>query len=305
MKSIIIQSLAILLFGGTLFTASASSDFYQSKKGVLINFQDDNLMEITMDPTRNDMSPFLIHSQNGINDASYFDTDTSISNNTFGYERFAGNTFFVQALNGLKLRHEPTFNSQVITVLDYGEVVTYLGDTPESTPFKVGYATGKWVHVDVNGLEGYVFDGFISRLPLPEVLPHTDYLTSVLEQYAHTNFNLITADTIERSSEMDERFHVKYKFDFEGGVRLHYDAYWQSELMKLEFPDIRIMDAYHLVNALLTVSDLKSIYGENLIFKINDEGQIYEISDRLRENIIIKSHLNNTVTIEFITYVGC
>ena len=232
-------------------------------------------------------------------------TDSTEVKNTFRYERDAGKTLIVHAMNGLKLRHEPSTKAQVITVLDYGETFIVLGDTPESTPFNVGYTTGKWIHVDVNGLEGYVYDGFASALPIPEILPHTEYLTSVLEQYARNSFNWIATDTITRSSEMDERFHVKYRFAFEDNIALQYNAYWHSESLKLELPNTRIMDAYHLVKSLLTVSDLKGIYGSNLIFKVNDDGEIYEISDRLKEDIIIKKVGEENVTIEFITYVGC
>ena len=305
MKSIIIQPVVILLFIGTMFSASASADYFQTEQIQLLGQFKSDLVDLSTDFTRNDMTPFFIAPMTKNNEIEYTPVDSTSEVRRFGYERHSGNAFIVQALNGLKLRLEPTFRSQVITILDYGEVVTYLGDTPESSPISVGYSIGKWVHVDVNGLEGYLFDGFISRLPIPEVLPHTEYLTSVLEQYAHGNFHLIQTDTIARSSEMDERFHVKYKYDFEDNIKLYYNAFWQSESIKLEIPNIRIMDAYHLVNALLTVSDLKSIYGEGLVFKINEEGQIYEISDRLKEDIIIKSNVNNTVTIEFITYVGC
>ena len=231
-------------------------------------------------------------------------SDTTQSESDYGFGRYEGTTLIVHALNGLKLRLEPTVHAQVITVLDYGEVMTYLGDTPAATSFNVGYTTGKWVHVDVNGIDGYVFDGFTSSLPIPEVLPHTSYLTSVLEQYAHGNFNLLQTDTIARSSEMDDRFHVKYRYTFDENVRLNYDAYWQSESIKLEIPNIRIMDAYHLVKALLTISDLKDTYGNGLIFKMNDQGAIYEISDRLKEDIIIKD-IGNSVSIEFKAYVGC
>ncbi len=231
-------------------------------------------------------------------------SDTLTDNNTFGYERHTGTTLIVHAINGLKLRLEPSFKAQTITVLDYGEALTLLGDTPEGEPFNIGYATGKWVHVDVNGIDGYVFDGFTSTLPIPEVIPHTTYLTTVLERYAHGNFKLLTTDTIARSSEMDERFHVKYKFTFEDNIRMNYNAYWQSESIRLDIPNIRIMDAYHLVKALLTVSDLKHLYGQELVFKINDYGHIYEISDRFKEDIIIRDR-GEFISIEFKTYVGC
>lgn len=222
----------------------------------------------------------------------------------FGYERHTGQTLIVHAIDGLKLRFEPSFHSPTITVLDYGEAITQLGETPESEHFSIGYTIGKWIHVDVNGLEGYVYDGFVSSLPIPEFIPDTDYLTTVLEEYVKSNFNLTATDTMARSSEMDERFHVKYRYTFEDNIRLHYDAFWELEKIKLEIPNIRIMDGYHLVKALLTVSGLKDIYGTDLIFKVNDLGNIYEISDRFREDIIIRDH-GEYISIEFKTYVGC
>lgn len=224
------------------------------------------------------------------------------SQHEFGYERFAGTTLFVHALDGLKLRQEPSLKAPVITILDYGEPITLLGSTPEDTPFNVGYTTGKWVHVDVNGIVGYVFDGFTSTLPIPEVLPNTDYLTTLLERYVHYNFDLVSADTIERSSEMDDRFHVKFNYLFEDNVRFKYDAYWQSESATLEVPGIRIMDAYHLVKELFTVAQIK--HDGELIFKVNDAGTIYEISDRYRSDIIIRDR-GEYVSIQFKTYAGC
>lgn len=229
-------------------------------------------------------------------------TTADTTDTTIGYERYAGNTLYVHALNGLKLRQEPSLKAPVITVLDYGEPITLLGSTPADAPFNIGYTVGKWVHVDVNGIDGYVFDGFASSLPIPDVMPHTEYLTTLLEQYVHHNFTVVSADTIERSNEMDDRFHVKFNYQFEDNVRFKYNAYWSNESAKLEIPNIRIMDAYHLVKELLTVGE--SGFTGELIFKVNDAGTIYEISDRYRSDIVIKDH-GDFVSIEFKTYAGC
>lgn len=214
-------------------------------------------------------------------------------------------TAYVHSLNGLKMRYEPSFRSHVYTVLDYGTTVIPLVQPGSDSEFKVGYTSGKWIKVLANGREGYVFDGFISGLPIPEVLPHTSLLTEVLEKYALTSFQQLSTDTVMATSELDDRFYAKYRYQFTDGINLTHHINWQSESVVLEIPKIRIMDAYLLVEELITVSDHKDTYGKDLIFKERFNGEIYEISDRLKEDIIIKKQNNGSVTIEFKSYAGC
>ena len=84
-----------------------------------------------------------------------------------------GDTLFVLAKSGLDLRTTPNSKGDVISTLPYGSKITVLEDTSYRqdvvTEFKSseGKLTfkGNWIKVSHAQQSGYIFDGYLSRLP--------------------------------------------------------------------------------------------------------------------------------------------
>ena len=216
---------------------------------------------------------------------------------------------YVYAMSGLKLRYQPSFHADVITVLEYGEEVTivkWLGE--QESRLSNDWSSGRWVEVEyLGGIKGYVYDGYLSDLPLPESDFSTEVLTSLLERYAVKNMGYRSTDTTNYHTELDENFHIRYTHHLSGNAFFKYDVFWDSERAELELPGTRIMDAYHLVRALLTASGNWNGLQDEIIFKADEDGHIYEVRTRYSSRIKIRKLINGNVRITFnhSQYLGC
>jgi hypothetical protein len=105
-----------------------------------------------------------------------------------------GDFYNVMATSGLKMRATPNgkklltipYNGQVEKIndgKDYGNLtVTELKD------FKI---KGKWIKVKYDGKEGFVFDGYLTKLPLPDkgiVYEQTEKYSGHIEYYIKRKF---------------------------------------------------------------------------------------------------------------------
>ncbi len=85
----------------------------------------------------------------------------------------ADETLYVWALNGLNMRKLPDAKSEKIATLPYGEKVTVQANigvivAHEVEEFKDFKVKGVCLLVKYGDKEGFVFDGYLSRLVAPE-----------------------------------------------------------------------------------------------------------------------------------------
>lgn len=78
-----------------------------------------------------------------------------------------GETAIVFALNGLKLRENPTAKSDSLTILPYGAKAKVVDITYET--FVIEHRLGRWVKVNYKDKTGYLFTGYLTNLPLPKI----------------------------------------------------------------------------------------------------------------------------------------
>lgn len=95
-----------------------------------------------------------------------------------------GDTLFVIARTGLNVRSDPSLRGKALSTIPYGhrliakeEKLPFLWFNTDSVQIFESYSwykaenaatapywiKGKWVKVEYNGMEGYVFDGFLSK----------------------------------------------------------------------------------------------------------------------------------------------
>ncbi len=84
-----------------------------------------------------------------------------------------GETLYVWALNGLNMRKLPDAKSEKIAALPYGEKVIAQSNiglivAHEVKEFKDFKVNGVWLLVKYGDKEGFVFDGYLSRLVAPK-----------------------------------------------------------------------------------------------------------------------------------------
>ena len=218
----------------------------------------------------------------------------------------------VFALSGLKLRLAPALNAEVITVIDFGESLTLIKtlDRDLYHPPSIEWTQGSWALVDYDGMTGYIYDGFISDLPFPTPrLTNEQFgLTPLLDEYISTNLDSVfKSDTVKYHIKQDRNYHIKVKHYLADGVRYDRHQYIDKEKGVLTLPDTRITDAYQFIRALLIGYDEGQKILKNVLFKKDENGNIYEISDRFRRHLIIKSYdgQNVSVIVQDFAELGC
>ncbi len=78
----------------------------------------------------------------------------------------ASNTYYVLAEKGLTMREEPNLDSKKLEVVNYGLAVQVIAEDAHAIS-PVGGLTGKMVKVIHGDNEGYMFDGYLSSIPVP------------------------------------------------------------------------------------------------------------------------------------------
>lgn len=191
----------------------------------------------------------------------------------------------VSANSGLSLRFEPGQQSDVISIIPFGETVEILERCENDLVETIEWTSGSWVYVEYNNRRGYVFDGFLTTLPLPEyafekVIDNMD-LINPLTSWAEHRFNELTpVDTIVKK---DMTKIIKVLSD--GIILKEYedDFVFRTEI---EIDGVRIMDGYQLLLNMMNNEERKEFKNHSIFITDN--------TDNLSQ---IKINLDSTVNI--------
>ncbi|NVK26445.1 MAG: hypothetical protein HWE14_00305 [Flavobacteriia bacterium] len=89
-------------------------------------------------------------------------------------------TYIIAAESGMKMRSEPKAGTPVVTYVMHDSVVTACEETFGAATFEE--IDGHWRRVNYKGNEGYMFDGFLTRIDTPTTPPlDTTALASVVD----------------------------------------------------------------------------------------------------------------------------
>ena len=166
-----------------------------------------------------------------------------------------GDTLHVWATSGLNMREGPGTDFPKMKKLEYGDKVQVIDDYLRSTPLSLTVIKkskknaafvmkGHWVRVIIGSQEGYVFDGYLSRLPVMKIKKNNNdgFWAESFNDYAKREFGVIHFEKdSNRIKEMHT--HVKYGNGFEWkefGEKC-YD-------MNLELNSLSFNEAYLLFN---------------------------------------------------------
>jgi hypothetical protein len=169
-------------------------------------------------------------------------------------------TYHVMATSGLKMRATPSgkklltipYNGEVEKINDgksYGDLtVTELKD------FKI---KGEWVKVRYDGQEGFVFDGFLTQFPMPDLDMKMDY-----DKYSSGFAAFLDKNFTQKGSEFNLRYHddhpnkgvdnsgCAFSLDYEEGHFYRQESCSESgSQYDIEIIGITLVEAYFIIKA--------------------------------------------------------
>lgn len=108
-----------------------------------------------------------------------------ISNSILAYN--PGDQLTNLYVGGLNLRKEPAKDSRLLATIAYGETVQFLEITKNR--FETDNLKGFWIKVKYKNKEGYLFDGYLTSFPAPDIkyikgeaeITMQDYLNQYLQ----------------------------------------------------------------------------------------------------------------------------
>lgn len=195
----------------------------------------------------------------------------------------------VIATSGLSLREAPDASSPIIKIVPYGDQVIIREDQPDTTfASRIDWVDGEWIAIEHEGSVGFIFNGYLTNLPLPayeaEFSPYDTELLYPLETWAAHNFIKSGApDTIIRNGTS------KVVHNFINGNRLiqsNQMGFYKSELY---LHDVRIMDAYNLLEVMLGENEVAiNSFKKNSLFIEDFKGEITQVKINLEDTITIR-----------------
>jgi len=199
-----------------------------------------------------------------------------------------GDALKVFANSGLKLRMEPSQHAESVLVIPFGDEVIVLNtfDFPKENADRIGWIDGHWVLVDYFGLQGYVFDGFLSSLPIPdhesELCGDCSHLIYPFDQYLDDHFGIGVENEVLQQSELVNQF--VHQLDSNILRKRSYADSWFH--LEVTMENMRIGEVLNLLRSMIMDKRLKNEFENSLTFRTNAEGLVNSIQIKMYENPI-------------------
>jgi len=207
------------------------------------------------------------------------------------------------AFSGLKIRSAPNLNGQVLTVIPFGERVEVIGKS--SIEERIEWMSGNWIKVNYQGIEGYVFDGFVSKLPVPsfnfELTSDDSEVIYPLISWTQYRFeeNQKSDTLIRNNTEVITQY-------YNGNVSLKREESQYHFKATLKMEHVEISEAYNLIRSMFLTKQERKAFDESSVFMTNELGKVEQIKIGLESPINIQKLSNGGVKINAVTfYIGC
>jgi len=229
------------------------------------------------------------------------------SNAIFANDFVEGQKLSIVAPSGLSLRDAPNQMGRIIDVIEFGEQVTVINSSElVCKSDKIEWVEGNWILVNYQGQEGYMFDGYLTDLPLPkyefEIAYNDMDVIHSLDSWVNYHYDMnLKPDTL---IENDEVYKTVYYFDNNQKlIKTDEEGYFR---MDVYLSDIRIMDAYHLLLNMLPSNAEMATFKNNSVFIEDVDGKLETIKINLDNQVIIQKTRSGQIRIKtYTTRVGC
>lgn len=208
-----------------------------------------------------------------------------------------GDELFVHASSGLILRKTADPKGDRIVTLGYGDAVKVLKTDFKKKPYSVeafkGFSIkGFWVKVSTaDGKEGYVFDGYLSKLRVPITV-----VDDASSGYSTAEFYLL--GNSEKKGERivlpkSETRYEHYKQLFKNGSEAEIDSGEGGSSQKITFQKGITMEEAYLIGKVLWLKDMKikSNFSKGKV-TLTSEDELFqiEISNRVGVTVLNMQH---------------
>ncbi len=199
-----------------------------------------------------------------------------------------GDALTVFATSGLTLRMGPSQHAESVIVIPFGDEVVVLnnfGFAKEKSD-RIGWMDGHWVLVDYFGLQGYLFDGFLSTLSVPdhesELCGDCAHIIYPIDQYFDDKYTITHSSEESTGSEIISQYmHV---LDSTIVRKRSYTDGWFHVEFQME--DIRLCEVLNLMRSMIVNKNLRQDFENSLVFKTDREGHVYAVDIKLYDNPI-------------------
>ncbi|GEM_PF-2029420 len=185
------------------------------------------------------------------------------------------------APSGLKLRKDLQKRTKT-QVIPYGAAIEVIHTS--KTPFIIDWIQGNWAYVRYDSLEGYMFDGYLSSLPVPPIdVPKAcrDDFAELLLGYVHTHLRSVgDMDTIYQASSPLDSLRLHLSQSLQDSLKLEIYQYDQAKVTELLLPESHVEEAFILLQAILTPCNDTEILNDQILFIKNRGARIFKINDR-------------------------
>jgi len=216
-------------------------------------------------------------------------------------------TVYVTAPSGLTLREAPNVNARIIEIIPFGESISVvIEESVEMESQRIDWIDGQWIKVSFEGEEGFVFDGFLSHLPVPvldfELVDSDLNFTYAFHSWMDYRFTEVLApDTIQREDEFVRVIH-----HFESDQQLIERDGATFYMVDATLTDVRLTDVYHILLSMMPSKINRKYVEDQSIFIEDEDGELEQIKLMLPNPVKIIKKNNGTVNIKlYSNYTGC
>lgn len=199
--------------------------------------------------------------------------------NTNAQNYAVGDGLVVAANSGLRLRMHPDKSAPTIKVLKYDDpvVVQSANNFDDTYADRIQWIDGYWIKVKSQGVSGWVFDGFLTSMPLPN---HEDQLcidcgsiTIPLMEYFSDNFFSECSEEGITTGEDISQFTTLYEDGIETAI-IKGEGWYRADVT---FYNHRISEVLNLIRAMLVGKRAETDFEESLVFHQDRYGYLEKI----------------------------
>lgn len=209
----------------------------------------------------------------------------------------AGDIVHALAGSGLNMRDTPGLSGNKLGKIPLGDAVKVVGYDSPAVPFSYEGLSGHWLQVDHNGTKGYVFDGFVSKIPLFRGKDEFFYADSWLQENWEKDGAPVETTILNQDAEPISGEMQPYKASVQGqkvGILVrNIDEEFEEETT-IRFPGLDMEEAFVLGMALdidFSGGSLKHDFHNNYVdlAPINKDGfertlsGFYDDNDKLEQ----------------------
>lgn len=194
-----------------------------------------------------------------------------------------GDGVLVAATSGLRLRVQPDMNSPTIKVLKYNDYleVVQTASTEKDLSGRIQWQDGQWIRVKTDHVSGWVFDGFVTTLPLPDeetqLCIDCYSMTQPLNEYISAHFGVECAEEV--ADTVEDLMSSTYLHD--GGIQVSTtsgEGWYRSEIT---FEGRRLSEIVNLFRSFLVGEQMRRDFDRSLVFHEDRFGLVNKIEVRL------------------------